>query len=536
MTLTPTAEAIPLPGPLRFSPFLASAVAVGMGLMVLAGWSFDLESIKRVSPGFVAMNPLTAIAFILSGGALALFLVSPAGRMARLATRMLALLVGWIGVVKLATLFGASAGLNIDTWFFTTKLIDAQSALPNRMAPNTAVNFFLVGLSLLGLHLSRPRLWLTQSCAILLGFGALLPLAGYAYGVHSFTGFASFIPMAVHTAFTFLILAAGIFFTVPEAPLPQVFASHEPRGVIARRLLPWFVLLTLSLGWLLLWGERRGYYESEFGTLLFAITLCLIFVVLVRWTVGTVSQLEHERTETQLRLAEMNRRKDEMVAVISHDLCSPLTGFQMVVNLLRSAEGKPDAQLLNLMDHSARRMASMVRGLLEATKPKAPQEVQLEFSELRLSKVVQDSMEPLLMNANAKEIDFRCEVAPDEPLIHVDHLRVSQIFNQLLSNAVKFTPQGGRIEVRIEPAFAGVRAEVHDSGIGISETDLPHIFEKYYQGSSAATAGEPGSGLGLALAREMATLHDGYIKVESEEGEGTTFTVYLPSGLHAVAA
>ena len=306
--------------------------------------------------------------------------------------------------------------------------------------------------------------------------------------------------------------------------------------MIARRLLPLFVLLTLFLGWLRLWGERRGYYESEFGTLLFAITLCLIFVVLVRWTVGTVSRLEQERAETQRRLAEANRRKDEMVAVVSHDLCSPLTGFQMVVNMLRTTEGKPDEQLLNLMDHSARRMTAMVRGLLEATKTQAPEEVRLEYSDLRLSDVVRDSMEPLLMNANAKQVHFELDVAPEEPVIHADHLRISQIFNNLLSNAVKFTPTGGRIRVRIEPAFGGVRAQVHDSGIGISEADLPHVFDKYFQGSSAATAGEPGTGLGLALAREMAALHDGYIKADSEAGKGSTFTVYLPVGHHAVAA
>ncbi len=536
MSASQSAGTTSLPPLLRSIPFVASAASVCIGALVLVGWTFDLETLKHVSPGFVAMNPLTAISFILSGAALALFLFFPTARAGVLATRALALLIVWIGVVKLATLIGGSADQNIDTWFFTAKLSEPGQLLPNRMAPNTAVNFVITGLAILSLHLPQSRLWLGQSCAILLGFGALLPLAGYAYGVYSFTGFGSFIPMALHTAFTFFSLAIGIFFAIPEAPLPQIFASNDPGGVIARRLLPLSVLLTLSLGWLRLWGERRGYYESEFGTLLFAIALCLIFVVLVRWTLGTVTRLEHERAEAQLRIAEMNRRKDEMVAVVSHDLCSPLTGFRMVVDMLRAAEAKPDDSLLNLMDHSARRMVSMVRGLLDSTQARPSDEVHLEYTDLRLSDVVRDSMEPLLINANAKRIRFLLDIAADEPTLRADHLRVAQIFNNLLSNAVKFTPEGGSIEVKIEPAFAGVRAQVHDTGVGISETDLPHVFEKYYQGSSQPTAGEPGTGIGLAVAREMALLHNGYIRVESESGAGSTFTVYLPDGIHAAAA
>ncbi len=480
------------------------------------------------------MNPLTAILFILSGAALAVFLRVSAAPIGVLVTRVLALAVIWPAVMKLISLTGDS--LYVDTWLFASKLIPVQGQLPNRMAPNTAVNFVVIGLALFSLHLPKTRLWLGQACAILVGVGALLPLTGYAYGVHSFTGFASFIPMALHTALTFLILALGIFFAIPEAPLPQVFATRDPRGVIARQLLPLALVMILVLGWLRLWGERRGYFDTEFGTLLFAICLCLILVLLVRWTVWTVSRLEQARAETQARLEEMNRRKDEIYALVSHDLCTPLTGFQLVVEKLRGETGPPPAELLNLMDYSARRMVSMVRGLLDTSREQRPEDLHLEYTELRLSDLVRQSMEPLMINANAKQIDFQLEVAPDEPAIHVDHLRVSQIFNSLLSNAIKFTGQGGRVRVKVEPAFLGVKVEVKDSGVGIPEADLPHIFDKYYRGSADATAGEVGTGLGLAVARGMAVLHNGYIQVVSEPGEGATFIVYLPAGLHADAA
>src|SRR5439155_14865600 len=114
----------------------------------------------------------------------------------------------------------------------------------------------------LNLNLPTKRLSHTQPLAILIGFGALLPITGYAYGVHSFRGLASFIPMALHTAVTFLILAVALFFAVPEAPLAQVFATNDPRGVLARRLFPLAVMLTLLLGWARVYGERLELYES----------------------------------------------------------------------------------------------------------------------------------------------------------------------------------------------------------------------------------------------------------------------------------
>jgi signal transduction histidine kinase len=535
MSAPPVNEITRLPAGLRALPAVAGGVAVCVGLLVLVGWHFDIEPLKRTIAGYVAMNPLTAVLFIFSGLALAIFLGFPNSRHAVWVTRILALLVVWFGLTKLAGL-REIAPPYVDTWLFASKLKDLHDQLPNRMAPNTAVNFIVTGLALLGLGFPMLRLGLVQACAIFVGFGALLPVTGYAYGVHLFTGIASFIPMAMHTAGTFLVLAFGLFFAIPEAPLAQIFASDDPAGVIARRLLPSSVLLTLFLGWLCLWGERHGYYEDALGMALFAIVLSLMFVALVRWTVGTVSNLERERAATQARLDDVNRRKDEMIAFVSHDLSSPLTGLRLVVDSLREENSRPAEDLLEMMDHSVRRMVSMVRGLLDVAKLQPADEVRLEYSDFRISERVRQSMEPLAINANAKQIHFQLDVAPDEPVIRADALRVTQIFNNLLSNAVKFTQTGGSIVVTIEPAHAGVRVRVKDSGPGISENDLPHVFDKYFQGSTKATAGEAGTGLGLAIVRQMVLLHDGYIDVASDPGEGATFTVFLPTGAPAHAS
>lgn len=515
-----------LPVALAILPAVASGAAICVGLVVLIGWLFDLERLKRVLPGFVAMNPMTATLFIIAGTALAMSILRKPSKVRRMLTRILSLIVVAVALTKLLDVIVHWLP-NVDELLFASKLSNIHDQMPNRMAPNTALNFILVGLSLLTLHLPARRFSQSQAFAILAAFGALLPVTGYAYGVHSFNGMATFIPMALHTAVTFLILAAGLFFARPETGFAQVFSTNDPRGVMARRLFPLAVLLILSLGWLHLWGERHGFYESEFGTTLFAITLSILFVILVRWTVFTVGKLEEEREIANARLHDLNRRKDEMIAVVSHDLCSPLTGFRMVIDLLREKPEQPSNDLLDLMDHSARRMVSMVRGLLDVAKLQSD-EVELEYEEMLVSDAIRQSMEPLAINANAKQITLKLDIAPGEPIVCVDHLRVSQIFNNLLSNAVKFTAPGGRVSVSVESADDGVRVAVGDTGLGIPKNDLPHVFDKYYQASTKATAGEKGTGLGLAIVRELVLLHGGKIDVSSEVNRGTTFTVYLP--------
>jgi signal transduction histidine kinase len=199
----------------------------------------------------------------------------------------------------------------------------------------------------------------------------------------------------------------------------------------------------------------------------------------------------------------------------------------MVIDLLRERREKPNEELLGLMDQSARRMVSMVRGLLDISKLQA-EHVELECEELRLSEVIRHTMQPLVINANAKNIALNFHPPIREPVLRADRLRVSQIFSNLLTNAVKFTAPGGAVDVTIEPKKDTVNVHVRDTGLGIAKEEMPHIFEKYRQTTTKATAGENGAGLGLAIVREMVLLHGGQISVSSEVNRGSVFSVCLP--------
>jgi signal transduction histidine kinase len=513
-----------LPALLAALPVAAARIAIGVGVVVLAGWSFQRENLKRLLPGLAAMNPATAVLFVLAGIAL---ILSVRRNPARQVARFLAAIIVAAAVAELLEFAGLWHSV-VDEFLFRSQLDAPGNGLPNRMAPNTVFNFLLVGAALLTLGSRGKLLSLSQALAIVVGFGAILPITGYAYGISSFTGLASFVPMGPYTAALFLLLGGGLFFAVPDAPLAQIFAMNDARGALARRLFPLAILSTLFLGWLCMWGERHALYDKVFGTALFAVVLSIIFAFLVRSTVWTFGKLEAERAAVLAHLHDLNRRKDEMIAVVSHDLCSPLAGISLVIELLRRGKTEDTAELLDLMDQSTRRMTSMVRGLLDLAKLQF-EELALEGEDLLVSDVIRRSMEPLAISARAKHIALQFHAESQEPLLHADPLRLAQIFNNLLSNAVKFTASGGSIDVTLDALPDGVRVTVRDTGLGIPKNDLPHIFDKYYQAATKATGGEIGGGLGLAIVREAVLAHGGRIDVTSELNQGTAFIVYLPS-------
>ena len=504
--------------------------AVVVGLLVLLGWTYDLEPFKQGVPGLVAMNPATAILFVACGIALWAAMHQNGSKRILLTRQALAGLVALAGGAELFDVAGVLR-VPVDEWLFGSKLDDVlHNSHPNRMAPNTALSFCLLGLSLL-MAGQRGYRSISQALAVVVCFSAVLAITGYAYNVRSLSGVGPYIPMALHTAGTFFILSVAVFFAIPGAPLSEAFAARDARGVLVRQLFPLAVGITLFLGWLSLWSQRRDWFDPAVAIALYATVLTVILAALVRWTVAVVGKLEAERAAAYVRVHELNRRKDELIAVVSHDLCSPLTGFRMVIDLLRE-KTEPTDDLLNLMDHSARRMVAMVRGLLDVSKLQG-EETELEREDVRVSDVIRESMAPLKINANAKEITLDLQVAPDEPLLYADPLRLTQIFNNLLSNAVKFTSRGGTVAVSVRPQSDGVQVAVQDTGLGIEERELPYIFDRFHQASTKATAGEPGAGLGLAIVRELVLLHHGRIDVTSAVGQGTTFTVFLPKGVAA---
>ncbi len=292
----------PFPAALRVIPGVAAAFATAVSVLALIGWLTATELLKRVFPGLIAMNPVTAVTFIVTAAALTLLREPVRSPSYLRGARALASFVILIGSLKLLAV-GAHWPTNVDLLLFPTQVGG------NPMAPNTALCFVLVGFALLLIEVPAKRFSISHTLAMLTGFLSLLALTGYLYGVRHFYGLASFVPMAVHTAATFLVLIVGVLCLRLRTPLGEILASADSRGIMMRRLLPSAIVLSILVEWFCLRGERLGWYDGRFGSALVAITNAVILSLLIRWTVSKVA-----RTEADKRAAQTEREAAEKAA------------------------------------------------------------------------------------------------------------------------------------------------------------------------------------------------------------------------------
>ena len=232
----------------------------------------------------------------------------------------------------------------------------------------------------------------------------------------------------------------------------------------------------------------------------------------------------------QEALKEADRRKDEFLATLSHELRTPLTVILGWARLLRM-EGN-DAETigaaLETIERSARMQAELIDDVLDLSRIVSGK-IRIASDVIDVAGVATASLDGVRLAAAAKQIQLDSSLSGDKPLILGDAGRLQQIIWNLLTNAIKFTPVGGSVNVRVESGESHVRIEVRDSGIGISPEFLPHVFEAFRQAESATTRVHGGLGLGLSIVRHLVELHGGSISARSEgEGTGATFVVELP--------
>lgn len=259
-----------------------SIVVILIGTLVLFGWQFEISFLKRPIPELAAMNPMSGVAFLLSGISLLLQIRTPENRSFIIIGKILAAVVATIGALKLAALFSFfDAG--VDGWFYTEKLSkELLGGLPNRMAPNTAVNFLFIGIALLLLKSKDHKLIITSNFLVLFpAFISLLSLIGYTYGAQSFDGFVSSMPMAVHSAICFLLLSGAILLSESDRGLMAAITGPYRGRLVIELLLPTAIVVPIFLGLLRLYGEKHGLYSTSFGTALFATANIVIFVFLI---------------------------------------------------------------------------------------------------------------------------------------------------------------------------------------------------------------------------------------------------------------
>ena len=225
-----------------------------------------------------------------------------------------------------------------------------------------------------------------------------------------------------------------------------------------------------------------------------------------------------------------NRAKDEFLATLSHELRTPLTPILGWTVMLRSGTLDPAAiqRGLEVIERNVRAQTQLIGDLLDVSRI-ITGKLRLEVSPIAVVPVVEAGVEAVRSSAEAKQITLGMELPSEMPTIVGDPDRLQQVVWNLVSNAVKFTPQGGRIDVRLRQDGSFLSLSVTDNGKGIEPEFIPHVFERFRQADSTSTRSHGGLGLGLAIVRHLVELHGGTVHAESGGiGEGSTFTVRLP--------
>jgi signal transduction histidine kinase len=233
------------------------------------------------------------------------------------------------------------------------------------------------------------------------------------------------------------------------------------------------------------------------------------------------------------RLLEADRLKDEFVALISHDLRTPLTSIVGYTELTLDEETGPPLDderrsYLEVVARSSERLLRLVDDLLFVARLQAGKGLQLERTELDLSAVAKQAVAEAQPRATTKGLTLSC-VANGPVTVDADKGRLFQLLDNLISNAIKFTPRDGSVEVRVETMPDGGVLEVSDTGIGVSPRDAERLFDRFFRAPSAVNAQVPGTGLGLYIARAIAEAHGGHISAASDVDRGTTFRIELPA-------
>ncbi|MBN1978358.1 MAG: PAS domain S-box protein [Anaerolineae bacterium] len=251
-------------------------------------------------------------------------------------------------------------------------------------------------------------------------------------------------------------------------------------------------------------------------------------------------EMEEELQQAKEAAEAANQAKDEFISIVTHELRSPLSSVLGSIGLLEDGAVGPvteeQIQFLRIIESNTTHMAALASDLADISRIESGQ-LQLETDPISMAKIIQEIIQSIRFPIERKEQQLILQIPGDLPEVWGDHIRLSQVLTNLISNAHKFTPEGGRIVIRAERAAnrwdsQGAAEVVHivveDNGIGIKAEDLQKLFQKFSRVGDRETRRIPGTGLGLSIAKNLVELQDGRIWCESEMGKGSAFHFTVP--------
>lgn len=238
-----------------------------------------------------------------------------------------------------------------------------------------------------------------------------------------------------------------------------------------------------------------------------------------------------ERISIQLaQLSQVDRQRRELLANVSHDLRTPLSSMQGYLEMVLIKDDGLSSQdrcrYLQIAVKHCERLARLVRDLFDLSKLEA-NEVRPQIEAFPINELAQDVVQKFALSAQKRALRLCASVSADCPPVRADIGMMERVLENLIENAMRYTPAGGEISVGVHRAGDRVELQVSDTGQGIHHDDIDNVFDRYYRADRGESSDAGNAGLGLAITRRIVELHGGQIRVESAPGLGTTFTVEL---------
>ena len=343
---------------------------------------------------------------------------------------------------------------------------------------------------------------------------------------------------------------AGVILTM--AYLPAVALLREAEGGASSGLSPLFLLPVL---WIALNGTRveLGVSIGIAAAMLLIPTIfeggprypteeyrrTVILVITAGFLGFTVHTLVTRVRDQVARLTEAERVKDEFFSLISHELRTPLTSIiGYTEELLDDEDADPltDTQrkFLDVVQRNGLRLLELVNELLFIARAQAGK-IELSKREIDIRDLAEQCVDTARPHAHTRSIELSLDIEPDIPAVEADRSKLGQAFDNLISNAIKYTPEGGRVDVRVFHEQGSAVLEITDTGVGIPKDEQERLFEQFFRASTATDRSIQGIGLGLHITKLIAEGHGGAITVKSEEGVGSTFCIQVPVAPNASA-
>lgn len=233
--------------------------------------------------------------------------------------------------------------------------------------------------------------------------------------------------------------------------------------------------------------------------------------------------------DTKSKKKEIEQIENEFISHLYHELLSPLgsiKGFASTMLVDKEMDEETRTEFLNIINEESERLALLIENLLDLSKIEYGQ-IKMDKQKVQILEIVQDAVSNLKPEYEKKKIELKTDMPQDIPSIFCDRDIILKVMVNLLLNALKFTPEGGRVTVSVEKEKEKTKVKVSDTGFGIQGKNLPFVFDKFHR-AERPTDKKRGTGLGLSIAKEIIKSHGGDIWAESRPGKGSTFYFRLP--------